>query len=304
MPVRTVVSSSLSLSEKIVFTIILSIITVIGILGNLLICMIFPYRQRIKHMHISSRYLIINLGFVDMLISMNNILYILNLNGIDLTSNHRVCQWSGFANIGLVLVSIWLIVMISANRAAIITNRSHYFTKKKTIVYIAVDWVISLAIGVAPILGWSKYYYQEHRLICTVVFLNPRSFSITYFLIFELLPAILIVYCTIVILKLKRQNLRRVIALDVSNRSARLMQDARQTVMLLVVIFIFGLCFLPDFVMKRAKLGNNVPAVLFALSTTLRLLNHAINPIIYGFMNKDFKISLFQIAKALFMPKL
>ena len=293
--------SSLTLPERIAFTIILALITFIGIFGNLFICMIFPYKQKIKHVHKSTRYLIANLGFIDMLTSLNNILYILSLNGTDLTSKHGVCQWSGFANIGLVLVSIWFIVLISVNRAAIVTNRSSYFTKKRTIAYIVTVWGISVAIGVAPVCGWSRYYYQEHRLVCTVVFLNPRSFSVIYFITFELLPGILIIYSTSVILKLKRRNLRRILELDEMNRTVRLQQDARHTLMLLVVILTFILCFLPDFILKRANLGNNVPPVLFALATTLRLLNHAINPIIYGFMNKDFRTSILLVTKAIYM---
>ena len=250
-------------------------------------------------MYRATRYLIVNLGFIDMLISMNNILYILSLDKIDLSSNHLLCQWSGFANIGLVLASIWFIVLISINRAAIVTNHSKCFAKRKTIGYIAVIWLVSLAIGAAPMLGWSKYYYQEIRLICTVVFLNPRSFSVVHFITFELLPGVLIVYCTFVILKLKKQNLGRVVELNVSNRRDRLQQDAKQTAMLLVVILAFVLCFLPDFTLVRLNLGNKIPAILFAFSTTFRLLNHAINPIIYGLMNKDFRASLSALTKTI-----
>ena len=297
MSVKGLVTSNLSNTEKILLTIILSIITIIGVIGNLLICVTFNCRKRIKHMHRSTRYLVVNLGFIDMLTSMNNILYILSLDQIDLSSNHLLCQWSGFANMGLVLVSIWLIVLISMNRAAIITNRSRYFAKRKTIGYIAVIWLVSLAIGLAPILGWSKYYYQEIRLLCTVVFLNPRSFSVVQFVTFELLPGVLIVYSTFVIVKLKRRNLRRIMELNVTNRSERLQQDAKQTAMLLVVILAFVLCFVPDFTLVRINIDNKIPAIIFALSTTLRLLNHAINPIIYGLMNKDFRASVRALTK-------
>ena len=291
---------SLSIEERIIITIILSIVTLIGIIGNLLVCIIFKGRRRVRQIHASTRSLIISLGFVDMIISMNNIPYILSVNNIDLMSNNAMCQISGFANIGLVLISIWLIVIISINRAAIVTNSSNFFTINKTLAYICSVCVVSCVFGIAPILGWSKYIYQQSRLVCTVIFLNPVSFSVAYLILFELCPGVFIVYSTYIIIKLKRRNLRRILAFDVTNRGTRLQQDTRQTMMLLVVIFAFVVCFLPDFAIKRALRGNKVKPLILALSTVLRLLNHAINPIIYGLLNKDFRRSLFVIGKSIF----
>lgn len=293
-------ANELSFAEKMIVTIVLCCITLVGIFGNLLICIIFSGRRRVKQMHLSTRYLIINLGCIDMIISMNNIIYLLNVNGIYVTSNSVVCQWSGLANIGLVLISIWLIVLISINRVCIVTNRARFFSKHKTLTYMAAVWLLSIVYGVAPILGWSKYHYQQSRLVCSIIFLESKSFSILYFILFEVLPGIVIMHCSVVIIKLKRRNLQRILSFDVSNRQRRIQQDTRQTMMLLVVIFAFVVCYVPNFVIKRALRRLLLPPIILALSTVFRLLNHSINPVIYGFLNRDFRKSFFAICKSIF----
>ena len=284
-----------SIAEKIVTTFLLIIITLIGTFGNFLISYIFNRKGMVNHVHISTRYLIINLGIVDMIISISNVVYLLNLHGYNLTGNYILCQTSGFVNIGLVLSSIWIIVLIGLNRACIVTRKPYYFTKNRTLFYIFLAWLLPMLIGIAPIFGWSKYFNRKSQLVCTIVFLNSRSFSVFYLIAFELVPGVTLGVCTFIILKIKKKNLKRIVTFEISNKEERLKQDSRQTVMLLVVILAFVICFLPECLLKRVRRHYVPHTAIDALSSIFRLTNHAANPLIYGLLNTDFRRSLFRI---------
>ena len=287
--------------DKIIITLLLSTFTVIGTIGNLFICIFFKRRTIVRRqIYESTCYLIKILAFVDMLKSMDNVIYILNLNEANLNSNFALCQWSGFANIGIVGASVWLIAVISINRACVVTNHANIFTRKRTLMYIGGVLLSSLIAGIAPVLGWSEYHNQKSRLVCTITYREPKSYSTFHHIIFEVIPGFAIGISTFIILKVKRRHLRRVIAADTNNRDARLRQDSKQTVMLLVVIFAFILCFLPDFILERIRKGKPPSVTLDLLSTTFRSLNHAINPIIYGLFNRSFRNSLLTKLRLLF----
>ena len=199
------------------------------------------------------------------------------------------CQWNGFANIGLVLASIWLIVLISMNRAFIVTNHGNLFTKEKTIVYIAAVWLKSVCTGIAPVLGWSKFYNQESRLVCIVMYRKLKSFSIMYHMLFEVIPSFIIGINTFIVLKLKRRHLMLIKTINATSRDIRLQQDSNETLMLLGVIFAFILCFLPDFILERSRSKETPSVILELMSTIFRMLNHAVNPIIYGIFNRTLR---------------
>lgn len=85
-----------STTERIVATILLSVLTFIGVFGNAMICIFFRGRSTFRlQMFESRRFLIINLALADLIKSMDNVIYLLNLSGFNLTLNYPVCRVSG-----------------------------------------------------------------------------------------------------------------------------------------------------------------------------------------------------------------
>ncbi len=281
--------------EEIITSIILVIIMIIGVIGNFFIIIIFRSRDGVRQMFRSTRLLIINLAIVDMIISMNIIMQLLNLNHVNVTSINFFCQWSGFSNIGLVLASIWMITIISINRYSLIIKKGCSFGKIATWVWISIAWLFPIGVGLAPILGWTRYYNRPQQLVCTIEFLDVRSFSIFYFIAFEVGPLSILIFCTFNILRLIRKNRKRLQSIRFTASRSRQHADNRHTMMLVVVIVAFIICYSPIFIMKRVRRRvseDKIPPMVDVVTTILRLLNHAINPVVYGIMNRQFRHAL------------
>eukprot|EP00794_Sanderia_malayensis_P012902 gene12902-14232_t len=288
-----------TLVGKVLFSVVLAIILVIGVVGNILIAVIFTWGQDMRQMHRSTRLLITHLAIADMILAFGILVHLLNLNKVNVNSIDAICQYSGFSCNGLVITSIWLITIIAINRYSLIVKRGFGFKDRSTFIWLAVAWVLPAGVGIGPVLGWSRYIARPRHLICQLQSLEPQSFAVVYLLAF-IAPVPFLTFCTISILNLLRKQNKVLHGMQAEEPRPSRRQNInsnRRTVMLLVVIAGFVICYLPINILKiiRKKTMSKIPSYVDALSMLLCLSNHAINPIIYGIMNTKFRQALIRM---------
>ena len=131
------------------------------------------------------------------------------------------CQAHAFMIFLLALVSITHLVAISAGKYLTITrslSRDSYFNKKKVILIILGSWTYSLALSVAPLVGWSRYGLEGTNVTCSVRWDSSLPSDQAYFgvVIFTcyVLPVAVIIFCYYKIHKVAKQ-----IVVNTSHRS-------------------------------------------------------------------------------------
>eukprot|EP00794_Sanderia_malayensis_P012901 gene12901-14231_t len=285
---------------QVMFSVALAIIMVVGVVGNILIAVIFTWGQDMRQMQRSTRLLITHLAIADMILAFGILVHLLNLNKVNVNSIDAICQYSGFSCNGLVITSIWLITIIAINRYSLIVKRGFGFKDRSTFIWLAVAWVLPAGVGIGPVLGWSRYIARPRHLICQLQSLEPQSFAVVYLLAF-IAPVPFLTFCTISILNLLRKQNKVLHGMQTEEPGPSHRQNInsnRQTLMLLVVIVGFVICYLPINILKIIRNRTNmskIPSYVDALLLLLCLSNHAINPIIYGIMNTKFRQTLIRM---------
>lgn len=187
------------------------------------------------------------------------------------------------------------------------TNR--YRSKKNAIRAVLILWTVVLTANLPQLYLHSHHKYLNHnetRTVCILKYniilleaeeLDPiiqdAEFKIqiyySIFILFAyLVPFIsIVILYTLLMLKLKKQKGKQV------SRGKR-----RITFMIIAVISSFALCWAPIQIMLflqhivKIQFGET-EIMLLVLSNCIGYMNTCINPIIYGFANKDFRAYIF-----------
>ena len=284
-----------STSVRVFVSVFLTVVASFGIFGNALVCVVFVVKRNLRS---SINMVVFSLAIADILQSCNMILMIISVNYGKWILGHTMCQINGFITIAFVVTSLLHLFLISVNRYVMvcIPGKKHLLSKKLALGCIIVSWVYPAILGICPLLGWSKYTYRPGKLMCTIRFNTSVSYTIIL-----IGSALLIPFTGICFFyyKIMRKIIRnRKIVGNISNSIAdqRKKEEVRIAVMLGVVILSFMVFYAPAGGANIAEITVSteyeLPIALDLFSVLLAMLNHANNPIIYGFMNQKFKEAL------------
>nr|QBS47874.1 neuropeptide-like GPCR [Tripedalia cystophora] len=291
------ISHHFAKTEVIVISIFLSILMFMGVVGNVLVCIIFGIN---KHLRSTANYLVINLAIVDTFQSLNLIFMIIAANTRNWDLGETMCQVVGFTNISFILTSLCSLFLVSLNRYFLIvknTSKEH-FTPRRAILQLFLAWFLPGAMAVAPILGWGEYQYRPGKLMCTLSFRSEPSYALAICAIFIFVPFIVMCVCNWKIFRTLKQSHSRVTVED-RTRSRRNKEEMKVASMLLVVILFFALFYFPASVFNIVEIDSDfeLPERLDLTFTGLAMMNHANNPMIYSFMNRHFRKALWSFCR-------
>ena len=282
-----------SLAVRIVVSCFLTIVIAVGVIGNIMVCVVFGLT---KELHTSINMLIVNLAVADILQSLNMTFMIISVNHGKWALGYEMCEVNGFVTIAFIVTSLISLFLISVNRYIKICkpSKQNVFSKKLAIYAIIAAWVIPAILGIAPIIGWSRYMYRPGKVLCTIKFNYDYSYTIAIMATAVVIPFLGICYCYYKIISAIRKSRKRVFKSNSSNgytQSYR--RESRIALMLGVVIISFVIFYMPSSVSNFYEMSQgmdyDLPVPLDLFSVLLAMLNHANNPIIYGFMNKNFR---------------
>ena len=215
--------------------------------------------------------------------------------------NDTACQFQGYITIALVVASIHTLVLMAVNRYYRIVKPAkyqRYFTKKKTLIMILVSWFSSFCAPLPHVLSGIKIVFHPAKFFCYFV-IEKRAFLHYGSPLYIGVPTCVVIYCYLRIFSTVRNHNRN---LHPPNNliSSVNVEDVKVARTIFLVVVFFNLCWIPiltvnvlDDVFQRWIF----PTEVYILNSFLGTLSSAVNPLLYGVMNKSFRTNYLKLLR-------
>ena len=225
--------------------------------------------------------------------------------------NNFICQLQGFWILLMCAVSLQTLAVTAVNRYfRVVRSRASYqriFSMKKTKITIAILWVMALFAPLPYVVAGHKFFFHTGKVFCAH---NAESLYEGYgaylVLVYVAIPLIIILTCyTRVFIAVRKHNLNFRPRIRSSCKSGKnssnsclSVAEVNVTYILLVVVIGFLTCWTPvlvidmiDFINGDWKLKRQV----YVSYTCFGFASTALNPIIYGIMNRSIRAEYLRI---------
>ncbi|XP_071482168.1 galanin receptor type 1-like [Diadema antillarum] len=273
-------------------------IFLIGIVGNSLVIMVTS--RRLKGLHKTMNVFILNLSFADLLF----LVFCVPFSAIFWTTHswdlgEILCKLLDFLTYMSMLASIFTLVAMSLDRFSAVVfplKLLQLRSLRNAKIIVVMIWIVSFSCA-SPYLVVNAIVFDSSLNVTYCVEKWPnveRQRAIYYAFMFTVgyvLPLFLITCAYVLILRALWKTLR---ILDDSRESNSCKAKRKVTVMVSVVVLVFGVCWLPHHVIYMWQSFGNFPytiatAELKLASLCLSYLNSCLNPIIYSIMSENFR---------------
>ncbi|XP_034037805.1 histamine receptor H2a isoform X2 [Thalassophryne amazonica] len=304
--------------SKLILGFILSLLIFMTIGGNVLVCMAVCASRRLRCL---TNCFIVSLAVTDLLLG----LLVLPFSALLELSNDWplgpvFCNFYISMDIMLCTASILTLLAISVDRYLAVTMPLRYTSLVlpwRVAVAMVSVWTVSLAVSFLPIhMGWNtvngtiqNYGPDAPERHCRFELNGP--FVLTDSLLTFYLPLLAMCWTYLRILRIARAQAKRIVSTRptvttyncrnnpststtlVLSVTAVALREHKATVTLAAVIGAFVVCWLPYFIvftilgLREHPDPNTVPE--FSIVLWLGYTNSALNPILYGALNRDFR---------------
>ena len=286
--------------ELTTFIILLST-TVLGLLGNVLVIIIFLHSKKLRT---PQNVFIINLAISDTitLISNGPTLHTLVYHYGERYVSDTQCLITAFF---LCLAAIASIITMGAIAVTRYISIVHPSKKGKLLVWwkcnlcAAIIWLYSCSMLIPVFFGWGRYSYQETVYLCCIEWSFNMVYNVILFMLGFGLATVTILFCYVHIFKSVKNSKRRIQHFQgadlkkIAKESKLQSEEVRLAIQLLVIFLLFNICWLPYLLLSMFIDPNgNANLWLYGLFINLVFVNSAINPPLYLYYNKRFRTEL------------
>lgn len=286
----------LSSSANTALTIVFSVLLVVNLVGNSLVCYVVLGHRA---MRTPMNYLLVNLAIADMFVATffaPQYIFRRAFHHPSGKSGDFVCKFltGGFLTWVGGAASAFTLVSIAFERYyAVVHSRleRRQITKKKVKGLILACWIYAFTVELSPVIVMKYNHtidacYEDWPSIT-----YPRVYTmITFFLDFAL-PSLIMAYLhaqTIRVLRIETRNLAK----TGGTQFATLKSEKRITIMVVLVTVIYSICWLPDvtsYLLAYYVTGFQYGSLLYHTATVFVCVNSCVNPFIYSIQNKRFR---------------
>ncbi|XP_061692724.1 vertebrate ancient long opsin a [Syngnathoides biaculeatus] len=278
-----------------ILALLMFVVTSLSLSENFLV-MFATYK--FKQLRQPLNYIIVNLAIADFLVSLTGglISFLTNARGYFFLGRWA-CVVEGFAVTFFGIVALWSLAVLSFERFFVICRPlgNIRLQAKHAIMGLLFVWIFSFVWTFPPVLGWNRYTVSKIGTTCEPDWyssdVTDHSYIITFFSTCFILPLGLIFFCYGKLLK----KLRKVS----HGRLATARKPERQvTCMVVVMIIAFMVAWTPYAVFAilvtihpTIELDARLASIPAFFSKTAAVYN----PIIYVFMNRQFRKCIIQL---------
>ncbi|XP_035194397.1 histamine H2 receptor [Oxyura jamaicensis] len=281
----------------------LTILIVFTLCGNVVVCLAVTLDRRLRSL---TNCIIVSLAITDLLLA----LLVLPFSAFyELTREwpfgSTLCNIYSSLDVMLCTASILNLFMISLDRYFAVTTPLRYrqvVTPSRVAVGLVIIWAVSLMVSFLPIhLGWNTKGTEVQNTTpnCTKkCILEVNS-------IYGLVDSLLTFYIPLVIMcityyrifKIAREQAKRINhtwCCSSNTPMPPMVKEHKATVTLAVVLGAFVVCWFPYFTVftyRGVRGDNSVEGVPMSIVLWLGYANSALNPILYGTLNRDFRLA-------------
>uniref|UniRef100_A0ACB8EIJ9 Histamine H2 receptor n=1 Tax=Sphaerodactylus townsendi TaxID=933632 RepID=A0ACB8EIJ9_9SAUR len=289
-------------SRTVSIGIVLTIIIIVTVCGNVVVCLAVGFNRRLRTL---TNCFIVSLAVTDLLLG----LLVQPFAAIYEVSNvwyfsHTFCDIYNSLDVMLCTASILNLFMISLDRYYAVTAPLRYtilVTPRWVAMVMVFIWVVSIMVSFLPIhLGWNTNGTIDHE---------PNKCSLGVNPVYGLVDALLTFYIPLVIMcatyyrifKIAREQAKRINNLPCNkkvNHALPTVNEHKATLTLAIVMGAFIICWFPYFtvfIYRGIKGDSAVSKGLLSVVTWLGYANSALNPILYGTLNRDFRTAYQQL---------
>ncbi|KAL8591645.1 hypothetical protein ACOMHN_030531 [Nucella lapillus] len=291
---------SYSVGQKVVLGSVLTLMVLVAVAGNLLVCAAVLTDRRLKN---NSNFFIVSLAIADLLMALGVMTFAIanDIQGRWMFGAAFCRIWIS-ADVMCSTASILNLCVISLDRYVHIKDPLHYelwMTTRKTAAFIGSVWGMSVLISFLPIhLGWHQApttAHSDHHTQLCVFDLNPVyaivSSTISFYIPCVVMVSIyarLYMYARRHVLTIRRTQT----AGDRFQEGAKSrVSDHKAAVTLGIIMGVFLLCWMPFFVINPilALCSTCVPQLVYQILTWCGYVNSCLNPVIYSIFNTEFR---------------
>ena len=207
--------------------------------------------------------------------------------------NDATCQYQGYIAITLAVASTQTLVLMAVNRYFRIVKPvkyRRYFTKTKTRIMILASWFYSMCAPLPYIFSGHKMVFHPSKFFC---YLQIDSGAFTAFLVMVNvgLPICIIFFCYLRIFKTVRSHNNNF--QNTGNGTSTVnVEEIKVARTLFVIVLFFNFCWTPILLIDLVDTIHGswiFPRRVYVAYSFLATVSSALNPIIYGVLNKNFK---------------
>ncbi|KAG8439558.1 hypothetical protein GDO86_005670 [Hymenochirus boettgeri] len=239
---------------------------------------------------------ILNVSFSDLMMTLcgTTIVVSTNYHGY-FYLGERFCIFQGFAVNYFGIVSLWSLTILAYERYNFVCEPigALKLSTRRGYQGLAFVWVFCLIWAIAPLFGWSSYGPEGVKTSCSIGW-EERSWSnysylISYFFACFIIPVGIIGFSYGSILR-SLHNLNRKIQEQGGKTNPE--EERHVVVMVLFMVVAFLICWLPYTAFALTVVINpelNISPLAATLPTYFAKTSPVYNPVIYIFLNKQFR---------------
>ncbi|XP_066300256.1 neuropeptide FF receptor 2-like [Branchiostoma lanceolatum] len=288
-----------SVPVTVVFVSCFSLIFLLSLAGNLLVCLVVVKDRSLRNV---TNYFVVNLAISDLLVTLlgmpltlvSDILFGWRLGAV-------VCQLTTLQGLSLA-ASILTLVAIAADRyRAVLYPTARKLKPCEAFAIIGLVWMLSIATMVPHALVMQLKQYIWGEVIFYVCGENwgvggREAYTVTFFSLYYILPLVVIAILYVRI-SLRISHQPNLFGLSHNKNPGISAQKLEVIKMLVIVVILFTVCWMPyhvvsfvaDFGALTREQKNAVFVYAYPIVRWLGYCNSCMNPIVYGYCNKNFR---------------
>lgn len=285
--------SSRSIGIIIVEVALCVLIDVLALFGNVLVSLAVIRSPKLRT---STSMFILALAIADILMALICIPITCGiLVSEDWINTSLLCDIQGFAILALALMSIGTLALTAINRYFRVVKPANYkrfFTKRNSLLLIGSLWLSIIAFYAGLLISnATRVGYEPSYAVCAVAHILVQTLVEFVFVVIAFIT--IVVSYTLVFASIRRHQLSVVSSLLGQSRDSNIsVEEIKISKLLFMTVLGFTICWIPSLViitMDRVAADTTPPRPRTLLCTYLNYLSAALNPFIYGVMNRSFR---------------
>ena len=285
----------------------LFVINLAALFGNILLCIAFFQNNNLRSV---TNIFVLTLTVCDIVMSITS----MPLSEGALIAGEWIfgdflCHFQGFLTLFLAFLSLQMMAMTAVNRYFRVIKPDLYkkvFTTGYTILMITSASLLSLGIlsSITFAQHGNSFIFHPGKTICVNVYrsmLTAQVYTIVSSALFVLLPAVVIIWCYAKVFTRIRKHFRRLAARKMSKASFNSLNPAEIVVTrtLFAIVLAFFICWIPCIVIDLMDIMKEkwFTRRVYLAYTYFAYTSSAINPLIYGIMNRSFRVEYLKLLK-------
>lgn len=269
------------------------LVDVMALFGNLLVSLAVIRSPKLRT---STSMFILALAIADILMALICIPITCGiLVSEEWINTSALCHIQGFAILTLALTSIATLALTALNRFFRVVKPAIYkrfFTKRNSLLLIGMVWFSIIAFYAGLLVSKATHVrYEPSYAVCAVAHILVQTLVEFVFVILALIT--IVVSYSLVFVRIRRHQLSMVSSLLGQSRDSNIsVEEIKISNLLFVTVLGFAICWIPSLIiitMDRVAPDTTPPRSRTLLCTYLNYLSAALNPFIYGVMNRSFR---------------